>query len=232
LSNKKYIECPFEVKSDSITEDGIFEGYGRDYINKKDSYGDIISRGAFTDTIKNGGRNGNGIAMLWQHDSKNPIGVWAEIEEIKNKLRVVGQLALGVQQADEAYILMKMGAIKGLSIGWDFPRDESGDPLEDSYKIVNKDKIRTRYLQKIELWEISPVTFPANTRATITNVKGVIKEAKTLREFEQGLRESGLSKNASVYLASLYKPILEKKWNKPMYDVLDRVKNLRKQIGG
>ena len=232
MDKKKYIECPFQVKLDSITEDGIFEGYGSDYINKRDSYGDIIKKGAFTETIKHGGRNGNGIAMLWQHDSRNPIGIWEKIAEDGIRLKVNGKLAIGVQQSNEAYILMKMGALKGLSIGWDYYRDDNDEPVEDSYEIVTKGKLRTRYLKKIELWDISPVTFPANTRATITNVKGVIEEAKTLREFEQGLRESGLSKNASVYLASLYKPILEKKWNKPMYDVLDRVKKLRKQIGG
>lgn len=229
--NKKYLDYSFEIKQNTITEDGVFEGTASDYLRKKDSYGDIIVEGAYTETLKRGGRNGNGIAMLWQHNSNQPIGVYEKIVEVDKKLQVTGKLALGVQQADEAYILAKMGAIKGLSIGWDLARDKEGNILEDAVEIDHKKNIR--YLKKIELWEISLVTFPANTRATITNVKAAIEQAKNIREFEHALREEGnLSANSAKYLVALFKPVLEKHWNKNTYAILNKILEIRKQING
>jgi hypothetical protein len=53
--------------------------------------------------------------------------------------------------------------------------------------------------------EISPVTFGSNLKARITNVKSFVREAKTVRELERALRDSGLSNNDSLYLISLIK---------------------------
>ena len=229
--NKQYYECPFEINQKDITETGIFEGFGSTFGGKPDSYGDVIVKGAFTETLKKGGRNGTGVAMLWQHRSDNPIGVYKSLAENDKGLKVAGQLALEVQQGKEAYILMKMGALNGLSIGWDLLRDKDGNRLDDSFEMSKNNKIR--YLKRLELYEISPVTFPANTRATITSVKAVIEEAKNIREFENALREEGnLSNQAAKYIASLCKPKLEKKWNEQMYNILYAVRNLRKKIGG
>jgi hypothetical protein len=228
--SKSYFDCPFEIKAEDISDKGVIAGYGSTFGGKPDSYGDIINEGAFSETLKNGGRNGSGIAMLWQHDARQPIGTWSEIVENSKGLKVNGQLALGVQQADEAFILLKMHALNGLSIGWDFIRDANGDPYENSYERVEKAKRYLRYLKRLELWEISPVTFPANTRATITSVKSVIEEAKNIREFENSLREEGMSLQAAKYLASLCKPELEKNWNKTSYDILKTIQEIRKKI--
>jgi HK97 family phage prohead protease len=230
LNKENYYNCPFEIKKEDITDAGIFEGFGSTFGGKPDSYGDIITEGAFKETLRKGGRNGTGIAMLWQHKSDKPIGVYQEVVETEKGLKVRGELALEVQQGKEAYILMKMGALNGLSIGWDFLRDKDGNRFDDAMEMSKNNKIR--YLKRLELWEISPVTFPANTRATITTVKAVIEEAKNIREFEHALRDEGLSIQAAKYIASLCKPKLEKKWNKDIYNILYAVRNLRKKIGG
>lgn len=201
---KNYIEVPFEIKTEDIKEDGTFSGYGSTFGGKPDSYGDVIRYGAFSDTIRNGGRNGNGIAMLWQHRESEPIGVWTDLVENTKGLKVTGKLALKIQRGLEAYELMKMGALKGLSIGWGLAKDKDGNVLEDSYEY--DDKKRIRYLKKVDLWEISPVTFPANIRATITNVKSLIENAKNVRELEQALRdECYMSNSAAKYIVSLCK---------------------------
>jgi len=196
---KEYLDVPFEIKASSILDDGTFEGYGSMFGGEPDAYGDIVVKGAFKDSLAAGGRNGTGIAMLWQHDPKQPIGVYKEIEEDKKGLHLIGKLTRGVQKADEAHLLMKDGALKGLSIGYDV-QDYS---IEEDKKL-NK---RTRYLKKVELWEISPVTFPAAVRAQITNVKA-IEEAKTERELEAALRDAGLSIKESALLVSRCKPYL------------------------
>ncbi len=199
--DKKYFDCKF--KQESLSEEGIFEGYASDYIDKKDSYGDIIVKGAFTKTLQNGGRNGNGIAMLWSHNSDKPIGVWQSITDEGNRLKAIGQLAMKTQLGKETYELMKIGAVKGLSIGYDISRDEDGKALEDAYEFDSKKKIR--YLKQLDLWEISPVVFPANIRATITSVKDVEdieqKAQGNIREFERLLREEGCSNQLAKIIA-------------------------------
>src|SRR2546426_564387 len=57
-------------------------------------------------------------AMLWQHDADEPIGVWTEMAEDAKGLRVKGQLCLDTARGKEAYALLKMGALNGLSIGF------------------------------------------------------------------------------------------------------------------
>ena len=196
---KEYLDIPFEVKDGSMNEDGTFEGYGSMFGGEPDSYNDIVVRGAFKDSVEAGGRNGSGVAMLWQHDSHQPIGKWISIQEDRKGLHVIGKLTRGVQKADEAYLLIRDKALKGLSIGYE---------VED-YRIVDdkeKNK-RIRYLKKVNLWEISPVTFPALTRAQITGVKA-IEEAKNERELETALRDAGLSKKQSLIVVNRCKPYL------------------------
>jgi len=195
---RTHLDVPFEIKGDDVKSDGSFIGFGSTFGGKPDSYNDVVVAGAFANTIKNGGRSGNGVAMLWQHRSGEPIGVWEQLEENKRGLKVHGQLTLGVQKADEALKLLKSGAIKGLSIGFDTVESEVKNPDAEWDK-------RIRLLKEIDLWEISLVTFPANTRAKITSVK----EMRTERDLEHYLRESGtLSKSAAQYLVKLCRPSL------------------------
>lgn len=198
---------PFEIKAEDITNEGRFIGLGSTFGGKPDDGGDIIKFGAFKKTIEAGGRNENGIAMLSQHGhfDLNPVGIWESLIEMPKGLKVQGLLALqdgGTQLAKETHILMKMGALKGLSIGFDIPRDENFEPLPGTVEIRTRNGKRQRILKELILWEISPVTFPMNRGATITNVKD-FTNCKTAREFENTLRESGLSKNSAQYVVML-----------------------------
>ena len=183
---------PFEIKEQS--EEGVFEGHAAVF-NLPDSYKDIIRPGAFKKTLKKKGPKG--IRVLWQHQYSSPIGVTLEAEEDKKGLFVKGQLLLDMirdtdtpttPDAWRAYTAMKRKAIGGLSIG--FYADPSKQDWDD-------DRI-TRYLNEIDLWEYSPVTFPAALRAKITGVKS----AKTERELEMTLRDVGLSWSESRFLAA------------------------------
>jgi len=114
------------------------------------------------------------------------------VQEDSKGLAVQGQFAMKTRLGQEAYELLKMEAIKGLSIGY--------NSIVSEY---DKEKdIRT--LKEIELWEISLVTFPANINATVTGVKA-FENVKTLREFEESLRDSGLSRAQAQYIVGLCK---------------------------
>ena len=216
--NNRYIDVPFE--KESIEETGKFTGYASAFGGKPDSYGDVIAYGAFSKSILSGGRNQNGVAMLWQHSTDQPIGIWEEMYEDNKGLKVQGQLAIGTTLGDDVFVLMKMGAIKGLSIGWDLQRNSKGEPEKDSFEVDEKTQVRT--LKKIDLWEVSPVTFPAQIRARITGVKS-IEQAQNERELEHALRDLGLSQKQSVYIVSLCKPGLRESGKTFEQDILSSI---------
>jgi HK97 family phage prohead protease len=145
----------FTFKLNLTDDQGTIEGYGNTFGNI-DSYGDIVVPGAFDKTLKD---RGNKIKMLWQHDSTQVIGVWDSLSEDNKGLAVKGRINLNVQKGKEAYELLKMGALDGLSIGF--------IPL-----LTNFDKSTgINYIQEVKLFEVSLVTFPANEQSTITAIK-------------------------------------------------------------
>lgn len=172
----------------AIGDDGTIEGYGSVF-NVVDDWGDIIVPGAFAATLAAHKAAGTMPAMLWQHDPSEPIGVWTEMIEDAKGLRVKGQLALDTVRGKEAHALLKLGALNGLSIGfmskqWTYDRDT---------------EVRT--LTEIDLWEVSLVTFPANEKARVTQVKGV-DEMATPKDAEKALRDAGYSKSDATAFVS------------------------------
>jgi len=195
---------PLDLKEGGVDEEGKFKGWGSTFGGSADAHGDVVVKGAFKDTIAQGGRNKNGIAMLYQHNPSEPIGIWTKLEELDQGLYVEGELILEVQRAKETLALMRKGAIKGLSIGYDLPRLANGLRDPDSYEIVERGEQYNRYLKKVDLWEISPVTFPANVGANITTVKD-FEGCLTERDWEGALREAGLTKSQAQLIVKQMK---------------------------
>jgi HK97 family phage prohead protease len=181
----------FEVKS--ISEDGSFSGYGSVF-GVVDSYGEIVAAGAFLDSLASHKTKGTMPALLWQHRSSEPLGVFTSMTEDSIGLKVEGQIALKTQRGAEAYELLKMKAISGLSIGF-IPRDEIRDKATG---------ITT--LKKVDLWETSLVTFPANDAARVQGVKS-IEQLESIRSAEKYLRDLGLSNREALALISRVKSL-------------------------
>ncbi len=139
---------------------GTIEGYAS-YFHHLDSQQDQIASGAFQKTIREWRSRHQFPKMLWQHDPRQPIGIWTFLQEDHQGLYVKGRLALGTTRADEAYILLKEGVLDNLSIGF---------RTRKSY--ANK-KDNSRVLLDIDLIEISLVTFGANTKATVHHIKAL-----------------------------------------------------------
>lgn len=175
-SKEEYIDFHSEIKAyeDDEEEKGSFEGYGSIF-NNKDLGNDVVVNGAFAKSLARTGPKG--VKLLYQHKSDMPIGIFEEIEEDEKGLKVKGKLALGTQAGREAYELMKMGAIDGLSIG--FRVSPKGQEYDG--------KSKRRYIKEVELMEISLVTFPMNPKARVRSVKG---EEVSIREWENGMRDA------------------------------------------
>jgi uncharacterized protein len=134
-----------------VAEDGGFEGYAS-LFGVADLGKDLVVPGAFAECLAR--RGSAGVRMLWQHDPAEPIGRWLSLAGDGRGLRVRGRLNLAVARAREIHALMREGAIDGLSIGFRVER-------------ARTDRAGLRRLEKLDLWEISVVTFPMQPGARI-----------------------------------------------------------------
>lgn len=184
----------------AVGEDGTVEGYGSVF-GVRDNYDDVIAPGAYLASLAAHKTAGTMPAMLWQHDATAPIGVWLEMVEDAKGLRIKGKLALDTVKGAEAYALLKMGALNGLSIGF----------VSKQWTYDRETDVRT--LTEVDLWEVSLVTFPANEKARITGVKAAdVAGIKTIRQAEQALRDAGFSADtAKAFLAEVKRIALDER---------------------
>jgi HK97 family phage prohead protease len=143
-----------EVKSDDGTNIATFEGYASIYGNT-DGVGDIVAPGAFKRTLE---QNDSQTVLLWQHEKADILGI-GKLEDTEHGLKIHGELNLEVGKAREALALIKQGAVKGMSIGY--------NTIQHAWQGTN------RLLKELRLKEVSLVTFPANEYATVTQVKSM-----------------------------------------------------------
>ncbi|MBY0427972.1 MAG: HK97 family phage prohead protease [Alphaproteobacteria bacterium] len=152
----KYLTTPFQVKE--MNTNGMIAGYASVF-DEVDAQSDVVARGAFSKSLEKYRQSKSSPAMLWMHDTAEPIGVWTKLKEDMHGLYVEGQLAIKTQDGADAYELLKMGAITGLSIGY------------NTIKSTRDSKTKIRTLTEVELFEVSLVTFPANVLARVQTVK-------------------------------------------------------------
>lgn len=182
----------FDLEVKSVGDDGTFSGYGSVF-GVVDSYKEIVAPGAFAESLAELAAKGRPVPVLWMHRSDQPIGIWDELREDERGLHGSGTLLTkDVAQSREAHALMKARAVTGLSIGY-WVRESSYD-----------EKTGIRTLTKLELVEVSLVTFPANDEARVEAVKFKLARGQlpTLPEFESFLREAGFSKSQRAAIAS------------------------------
>lgn len=175
----------FALSIKSIDDDGTFEGYASVFSNV-DSYGEKVMPGAFGGSLARHRREGTRPLLLWQHNPDEPLGVWVDMAEDGKGLWGKGRLLPGVRRADEALILLRAGAVQGLSIGY---QELKTEPDGNHRKLI-----------ELDLVEASIVSFPANRRARVETVKTenfallrnrlMAGEPPSVRELEKGLRDA------------------------------------------
>jgi HK97 family phage prohead protease len=111
----------------------------------------IIERGAFLSSLQ----KNPFPKILWMHDTAMPIGRCTECREGARGLEVIGKIS-ETSQGKEALRLLRDGIIDELSIGFDPVKWEMDGEI--------------RRIKDLKLWEISLVTFGADSGAKISEV--------------------------------------------------------------
>ncbi len=182
------LTIPLQIKTLHKRE---FEGHGSIFGNV-DLGGDVVMKGAFKRTLAQHKRDDSLPQMFWMHDPSRVPGKWLSMSENDDGLAVKGLLA-DTPLGDEIHTLLKMDAVRGLSIGY--------QTTDQDY-----DKDGNRLLKEVDLWEVSIVSLPMNPLAQVVHAKSQLSAlgeyVPTKREFERTLRDVGCSQRVAKTILS------------------------------
>lgn len=167
---------------------GEYEGYFSIFGNVDDGY-DVIVQGAFAKTLQERARPGHSrIKVFYAHDWMKLIGPPPDIlMEDSTGLYAKGRLTLASFWGNEAWQLMKDGAMREGSIGY--------EPIYDKVDYRNDG---ARILKEVKLYEISPVPLGMNALTEVAAVKALRAQrpraaeliTALMHEFKAGARHS------------------------------------------
>lgn len=160
----------FKVKTDGLAE-GEFIAYASVFGNK-DLVGDVVMKGAFSDTLAEWQTSGAPIPLLWGHNLADPdynLG-YVTAEEDEKGLRVHGFFDMDSPKAPQTYRLLKSGRTRQFSITYRvkdgaFVMPEGDDTsYQDAYYEI----------RALDLFEVSVVQVAANQEAEVVAVKSAV----------------------------------------------------------
>lgn len=181
----------FEMKADEF---GLIAGYFSTYDKTPDSYGDIIEPGAFTETIQKRKDSGHPFPLCFNHDFSAVIGAVNSIEDTEKGPYIEANF-LNTQQAQDVRQMLQSGAIYQFSFAYDILGARKPTKEEEAAGVTN-------VLTKLEVFEISVVTVPANQNAVATEVKSMEPETK------QGRRNRKADEDIIKQIISLAESLL------------------------
>lgn len=158
----------FQLKADEGA--GTISGYFSTYDRIPDSYGDVIEKGAFTDTIAARAASGHPFPLCWNHDLNQIIGAVDKIEDDEHGPLMTAHF-FDTPLAQEKRELVKQGVVYQFSFAYDVKKNGKPTAEEEQEGIKN-------ILKKLELFEVSIVPIPANPRAEVTDVKSGRRNSK------------------------------------------------------
>jgi HK97 family phage prohead protease len=133
---------------------GNFFGYASTFGNT-DKANDVIVKGAFSETLQSWKKKHKGFPNIYdEHNRYHCLGTCKTLEEDDTGLSVEGILFTQyIEKAREAYECLRSGLKHSLSIGFYVKKSFMNHGV--------------RYIEKIDLLEVSIVTNPCNAKAQI-----------------------------------------------------------------
>lgn len=192
MNEHKYKSFELKAKEDDA---GMIAGFFSTYDEEPDSYGDIIRPGAFTETIAKRKESGHPFPLCFNHDFSAIIGAVDVIEDTEKGPYIEAHF-LETEQAQDVRKMLQSGAIYQFSFAYDTLGEEKPTDEQKAKGIYN-------VLTKLEVFEISVVTVPANQNAVATEVKSIEPETK------QGRRNSRKDADTINKIIDLAKSLLD-----------------------
>lgn len=167
-----------DVKADN----GSIKGYAATWTRTPDSYGDVIAKGAFADSIAQIEADGKAIPLLWNHDSSDLnayIGTVKTLVEDDHGLLFEADFD-STEEAQRARELASDGRLCKFSFAYD---------VIDQATVELEDGTEANELRKLNIHEVSLVMYPANRDTSVVEVKNSTKDVVVIEE-KAGRRNS------------------------------------------
>lgn len=168
--------CGVSVKAvgpDDGADEGVFEAIVSVFGNV-DSYGDVVVKGAFAESLTEWASSGAPIPAYWSHRMDDPnmnIGHVLEASETDVGLHVKVQLDLENPTAVQVYRLLKGRRVTQFSFAYDV--------LEGGW-MESKELGEFYELRRLKLYEVGPTPIGANQETELLAVKSAAKAARHL----------------------------------------------------
>lgn len=144
---------------------GVVEGYASTWDREPDSYGDIVAKGAFAETLAEWRQRSQPIPLLYGHRTDSPkynIGRVVDAYEDERGLFIRAEFDADNETAQQVRKLAQQGRLFQFSFAYQ---------TLDQGSVTLPGGIRANELRKLKLFEVSLVQVPANQHAVVTSVK-------------------------------------------------------------
>ena len=161
----------YEVKS----ENGMITGYASTWTREPDSYGDVVAKGAFLESIEQIKAEGKVLPLLFNHQGDNLnayIGTVFNLEEDDHGLKFDADFD-DTTEAQRARQLASNGRLVKFSFAYD---------ILDQAEITLEDGRKANELRKLNIHEVSLVLYPANPDTSVIEVKSGRRNRKSDEE--------------------------------------------------
>lgn len=178
-----------QIKSATLTDvkadgnGGTLTAYASTFDRDPDSYGDVVAKGAFADTLAAWKKSGNPIPLLFGHRTDDPfmnIGGVVDAVEDDRGLKITADFDPDNPNAQYCRKLVQEGRLTKMSFAFDV-LDAGPTTLDNGVK-VNE-------LRKVDLFEVSLVPIPANEHADVLDVKARKSGRALSKSTESQLRD-------------------------------------------
>ena len=199
-------QIEYRVVAAEATDSG-FSGYASTFW-AVDTYGTAVKPGAFKKSIQE--RAGR-VPVLWGHDPQKPIGKLISLEEDRKGLKFNASIVEQTQAGAETMALLRADVPLGMSFGFRTikqrpPKDTEWERLtyaEDTdYFQSDEGRGYVRILEEMALWEVSPVTFAANSDTSFTDVRAAV-ESDTLATITAAIKAGTVDERVTALIEEL-----------------------------
>lgn len=156
-------------KTDGL-KDGEFIAYPSTFTRTPDDYGDVVAKGAFTDTIKDWKQSGKVLPVMYMHRMDNPdynIGAVEDMGEDEHGWWIKAKIDDDNPIAQRVHELIKAGRLSQMSFAFD---------VLDAAPVKLEDGTKARELRKVKVYEASVVPVGANQDTSIEAIKSAREE--------------------------------------------------------